>query len=113
MLGQSGKESIPPLVTDRRRLIAQQRGLNIVRLPPVLLHVLPHELPPDLGVSRPWPRGAPPRASRCGPGAEEGCAGGGGGGGPRLCRGGGGGRGAGGPRPAPRRTGAVLGGPPG
>ena len=53
MLSQSSKKSIPPLVTDRRRLIPQQRGLNIVRLPPVLLRELPHELLPDLGVSRP------------------------------------------------------------
>src|ERR1022692_630298 len=54
MLRQRGKESVPPLITDAGRLIAQQRGLNTVRLPAVLLHELPHELPPHLDVSCPY-----------------------------------------------------------
>jgi hypothetical protein len=45
MLRQRREKRVPSLVTDRGRLISQQRGLNVVWLPPALFHEFPHEHP--------------------------------------------------------------------
>ncbi len=52
VLGQRREKSVPALVADGRRLIHQQRGLSLGRLPPVLLQELPDKLPPQLVIGR-------------------------------------------------------------
>jgi hypothetical protein len=51
MLSECSQQRVPPLITDRRWLAVQQRGLSLGRLPSVLLEELPHEFPPHFGVS--------------------------------------------------------------
>lgn len=50
MLRQRGQKHIPPLIASGGWLITQQRQLNVVRLPAVLLKKLPHKLPAGLGI---------------------------------------------------------------
>jgi hypothetical protein len=52
MLSQRCQKCIPPLVTNGRWLVLQQRGLSTGLLPPVLLEELPYELPPNLWEAR-------------------------------------------------------------
>jgi hypothetical protein len=53
VLRQCREQRVPALVAGRRWLSLQQGWLNVVRPPAILLHELPHKLPPHLAVSHP------------------------------------------------------------
>lgn len=53
VLGQGRQQSIPSLVTHRRRLVHEQRRLDVLWLPPILFEELPERLPAGLLIGRP------------------------------------------------------------